>query len=342
MSSSNALLVVMSFINNIANEWGGAISAHSGAVTLQGCSFAENEAPANKGPDIYRSNEGTWHQRLPINGCPEGFTTSQGVALSIDVASGSALTGYSYTCATCTTPGQSTTSAGATSCSYCPAGKTTLGPGYPCQTCQAGRFAASTGSLGCSLCPISKYNADDGDDPANHDQVGDCTNCAAGKYGDKVGTTICPNCAAGKISGAGGERVSETRCFSYSTFLYQHNSQPRLAQTVRLASTTRCLAPPPAQTVAWGSTSVPPARPRDTIVRAVPLERTRAVLERLLARIAKLATTRAALGRSPAPSAPLERLIRPPVNLPAPTARSAAISSLLEALERARPAPLAP
>ena len=208
MSSSNALLVVMSFINNIANEWGGAISAHSGAVTLQGCSFAENEAPANKGPDIYRLT-GT----VTINGCPEGFTTSQGVALDIDVNSGSALTGFSYTCATCTTPGQSATNVGATSCSNCPAGKTTLGPGYPCQTCQSGRYAASAGSLGCTLCPISKYIADDGDDPANHDQVSDCTNCAAGKYGDKVGTTSCPNCAAGKISGTGGERVSETRCF---------------------------------------------------------------------------------------------------------------------------------
>ena len=198
---SNALLVVMSFINNIASTTAGAIYSHSCTVTLQGCSFAENEAPANKGPDIYRWGGTT----VTINGCPEGFTTSQGVASSIDVFEGSALTGYSYTCATCTTPGQSTTSVGATSCSDCPAGKTTLGPGYPCQTCQSGRYAASAGSLGCSLCPISKYNADDGDDPANHDQVGDCTNCAAGKYGDKVGTTICPNCAAGKISGAGGE-----------------------------------------------------------------------------------------------------------------------------------------
>jgi len=280
---SNALLVVMSFINNIASNYGGAILTSFGTVmvTLQGCSFAENEAPANMGPDIYR-RIGT----VTINGCPEGFTTSQGSALGIAVYSGSALTGYSYTCATCTTPGQSTTSVGATSCSDCPAGKTTLGPGYPCQTCQAGRFAASTGSLGCSLCPISKYNTDDGDDPANHDQVGDCTNCAAGKYGDKVGTTSCPNCAAGKISGAGGERLSETRCFSFSTFPITNKfSQPRLAPTVRPASTTRCLAPPPAQTAARGSTLAPQARPRSTIVRAVQLERTRTVLERLLARI---------------------------------------------------------
>ena len=206
--NANALLVVMSFISNSAGSEGGAIYAAISTVTLHGGSFATNTAPANKGPDIWRQS-GT----VTINGCPEGFTTSQGVALDIDVSSGSALTGYSYTCATCTTPGQSATSVGATSCSNCPAGKTTLGPGYPCQTCQGGRYAASAGSLGCSLCPISKYNADDGDDPANHDQVGDCTNCAAGSYGDKVGTTSCPNCAAGKISGTGGERVSETRCF---------------------------------------------------------------------------------------------------------------------------------
>ena len=203
----------MSFINNSASIEGGACYV-SGTVTLQGCSFAENEAPANKGPDIYRQ-----YGTVTINGCPEGFTTSQGNTLSNAVYSGTfAIPGNSYTCAICTTPGQSTTSVGATSCSNCPAGKTTLGPGYPCQTCQGGRYAASAGSLGCSLCPISKYIADDGDDPANHDQVSDCTNCAAGKYGDKVGTTSCPNCAAGKISGAGGERVSETRCFSFSTF----------------------------------------------------------------------------------------------------------------------------
>ena len=191
----------MSFINNSASSEGGAIYAHSGAVTLQGCSFAENEAPANKGPDIYRWGGTT----VTINGCPEGFTTSQGVASSIDVFEGSALTGYSYTCATCTTPGQSTTSVGATSCSDCPAGKTTPGPGYPCQTCQSGRYAASTGSLGCSLCPISKYIDDDGADPANHDQVSDCTSCAAGTYGAKVGEASCSNCAAGKISELGGE-----------------------------------------------------------------------------------------------------------------------------------------
>jgi len=198
---SNALLVVMSFINNSASDKGGAIFASYGSVTLHGCSFAENEAPANKGPDIYRWGGTT----VTINGCPEGFTTSQGVASSIDVFEGSALTGYSYTCATCTTPGQSTTSVGATSCSDCPAGKTTPGPGYPCQTCQSGRYAASTGSLGCSLCPISKYIDDDGADPANHDQVSDCTSCAAGTYGAKVGEASCSNCAAGKISELGGE-----------------------------------------------------------------------------------------------------------------------------------------
>ena len=204
MHSSIVFLVVMSFISNIASVYGGAIYAIGGSnLSFQGCSFAENEAPANMGSDIYRnSNGGT---TVTIYGCPEGLTTSQGVALDIDVSSGSALSGYSYTCATCTTPGQSATSVGATSCSNCPAGKTTLGPGYPCQTCQAGRYAASAGSLGCSLCPISKYNADESDDPAQHDELIDCTSCAAGKYGDKVGTTICPNCAAGKISGAGCE-----------------------------------------------------------------------------------------------------------------------------------------
>ena len=189
----------MSFINNSASIEGGACYV-SGTVTLQGCSFAENEAPANKGPDIYRQ-----YGTVTINGCPEGFTTSQGNTLSNAVYSGTfAIPGNSYTCAICTTPGQSTTSVGATSCSDCPAGKTTLGPGYPCQTCQTGRYAASAGSLGCSLCPISKYIADD-DVAANHDELSDCTSCAAGKYGAIVGTTVCPNCAAGKISGAGCE-----------------------------------------------------------------------------------------------------------------------------------------
>jgi len=201
--SSIVFLVVMSFISNIASVYGGAIYAIGGSnLSFQGCSFAENEAPANMGSDIYRNSFGG--TLVTIYGCPEGFTTSQGSSLSIDVNSGSALTGYSHTCATCTTPGQSTTSVGATSCINCPAGKTTLGPGYPCQTCQAGRFAASTGSLGCSLCPISKYIADD-DVAANHDELSDCTSCAAGKYGAIVGTTVCPNCAAGKISGAGCE-----------------------------------------------------------------------------------------------------------------------------------------
>ena len=200
MQSANALLVVMSFISNSAGSEGGAIYAAISTVTLHGGSFATNTAPANKGPDIWRQS-GT----VTINGCPEGFTTSQGVALSIDVyPDEAALTGNSYTCATCTTPGQSATSVGATSCSNCPAGKTTLGPGYPCQTCQGGRYAASAGSLGCSLCPISKYIAND-DVVGNHDELSDCTSCAAGTYGTIVGTTICPNCAAGKISGAGGE-----------------------------------------------------------------------------------------------------------------------------------------
>ena len=199
--NANALLVVMSFISNSAGSEGGAIYAAISTVTLHGGSFATNTAPANKGPDIWRQS-GT----VTINGCPEGFTTSQGVALSIDVyPDEAALTGNSYTCATCTTPGQSATSVGATSCSDCPAGKTTLGPGYPCQTCQGGRYAASAGSLGCSLCPISKYIDDDGADPANHDQVSDCTSCAAGTYGAKVGEASCSNCAAGKISELGGE-----------------------------------------------------------------------------------------------------------------------------------------
>ena len=39
--------------------------------------------------------------------------------------------------------------------------------------------------------------------PSQHDEIADCTDCPAGKYGDNVGKSICTDCAPGSYSSSG-------------------------------------------------------------------------------------------------------------------------------------------
>jgi len=65
---SNVVLIVVSFIDNAASNYGGAIDVYysgSSSLTLHGCSFSGNTA--TDGPDIKNTQ-----QTVVIGGCPAG------------------------------------------------------------------------------------------------------------------------------------------------------------------------------------------------------------------------------------------------------------------------------
>ena len=71
---SNVVLIVVSFIDNAASNYGGAIDVYysgSSSLTLHGCSFSGNTATETGGPDIKNTQ-----QTVVIGGCPAGELSS--------------------------------------------------------------------------------------------------------------------------------------------------------------------------------------------------------------------------------------------------------------------------
>ena len=95
VDSSNAVLILVNFVDNNANL-GGAIyvtSNGSSSVTLHGCSFAGNTVTSGA-PDVYNLGES-----VSINTCPAGYAATQGSALSnFDAAGTMTSPAYSYSC----------------------------------------------------------------------------------------------------------------------------------------------------------------------------------------------------------------------------------------------------
>ena len=105
-----------------------------GSATLNGCYFNGNSA-SSLGNDIYRYGSGT----VNVNPCIEGYTSTQGSALSNYGVSG---TTYSYS-----------------ACNVCPDGTSSPADGTTCSiTCPSGRYAS--GGMACAGCEASKNSVE--------------------------------------------------------------------------------------------------------------------------------------------------------------------------------------
>ena len=92
-------------------------------------------------------------------------------------------------------------SAGAASCTACPAGRYASSTGSSsCKTCSAGTYASGTGNTSCTACPAGRYTSSTGSLS--------CKTCSAGTYASGTGNTSCSSCPAGKYSSAGAASCS--------------------------------------------------------------------------------------------------------------------------------------
>ena len=105
--------------------------------------------------------------------------------------------------------------AGATTCSYCPAGK--YASNGACQNCAVGTFS-STGATECGSCAAGTYLPT---------PTGTCVNCSAGTY-SLYGSTTCGRCANlpsnATYSGLGGNNVTNCSYVCNSGFSYIEGS----------------------------------------------------------------------------------------------------------------------
>ena len=104
-------------------------------------------------------------------------------------------------------------SAGASSCTNCPAGRFQGALGRStCSNCAAGRAAPSTGSASCtncqagtfsgaqatscSQCPVGRFSGN---------QASGCTNCQAGRFASNTGSPTCAVCPEGRRQPSTGQ-----------------------------------------------------------------------------------------------------------------------------------------
>jgi hypothetical protein len=128
--------------------------------------------------------------------CPAGTSSSAGAPSCSSCPAGSYVTGNA--CNQCPS-GSYSSAANSTSCTPCPAGTSFNGKGGTslsvCSTCPAGEYS-SAGSTSCTSCLAGTYN----DSPG----ASSCTLCPTGTSSSTVGATACTPCLAGTANPTAG------------------------------------------------------------------------------------------------------------------------------------------
>jgi len=106
-------------------------------------------------------------------------------------------------------------------CAPCGVGKYKIGPGNAiCTDCLSNQFSTAVGAVRdvCEVCPVNSIpsstqnscNCNAGSTGPN--EVGQCVQCAAGKYKVGIGDGPCVHCIAGKSSSIVGAQVEYNTC----------------------------------------------------------------------------------------------------------------------------------
>jgi hypothetical protein len=158
--------------------------------------------------------------------------------------------GQTTSCTQCA-PGKYTSTAGATTCSVCPAGGfatatscTNCSAGTidhdsdaatPCRDCAAGTYNDMPAAVACSICPAGTYsaavasisiaaciNCSAGTSDHDSDAATPCRDCAAGTYNDMPAVVTCSICPAGTYSAAAANTFAA--CINCSIGTSDHDS----------------------------------------------------------------------------------------------------------------------
>ena len=147
----------------------------------------EGKYKSSTGETCFDCQEGTFAEfsgATSCQSCPEGkFASGSGQSLCVDCFAGT----FSNVAAS-------------SSCQQCGEGKHAPSDGSSnCQDCSIGKYSQSPGAVNCEDCSVGTYNQNVGMDSCD-------SLCAAGRYGTQIGATDmtnCAACAAGKSSTPG-------------------------------------------------------------------------------------------------------------------------------------------
>jgi len=199
--------------------------------------------------------ESTW---FPNRSTPVTFSTGQYTLVAgttyTETGQLSYSTAYATMCGTCLAGRYS--AAGSSSCSTCLAGQYSAAGSGSCSTCGAGTYSAA-GSGSCSTCGVGTYsvagsgsctscNAGTSSSATGATSIATCLPCGAGTYSDTAGSSSCTSCGAGRYSSATGA-TSSTTCTACAAGKY--------SSTVGATSIATCLTCPINTVSAPGSSS---------------------------------------------------------------------------------------
>ena len=147
-----------------------------------------------------KANAATWIKWIP-RVCPSGqaFLRDTGTCTPCPVGTASP---YGKSCVACS-DGELTTTIGAASCDFCPAGQWRVGSEAVCSDCPAGTQRAPLIDMaGCRPCSHGSYSTSNGKE--------ECSLCPIGSFQPATNATTCNTCPEGQTTLVSGAKSADS------------------------------------------------------------------------------------------------------------------------------------